>query len=361
MLARPLTLAVAAILAGSGLSCTTAPPDRRLPFTPGPDGTAVTPATPPVEQPNIPSGSQYTIHCAVFRGPDHVRQAKDFKARLEGMAQFRQMRDWWILHGEGQSTLNYGFYGDVSGTDLNPRNQKELDRARAEKHVIDSSVDSASGERIFPYTPITRLDLDRTSGPPEWDLRSAKGAYSLEVAAYMSGNRREAAVETCRRARDMKYEAYYHHGDSISSVCIGAFPENALRISDPKAEGDDRMSPFLVIGPGIGPLPDVPVVGPDGQRLKVVQRKVEIVDLRLRSLMGELKYHAIDDVIHTRRRVTSDGRTWQQADSSFVVRIPRAEDGPSSPVDPRLIPDLYRPATPGGGRLRSIDEKSPPP
>ena len=80
----------------------------------------------------------------------------------------------------------------------------------------------ANGTRLFPAVILTKLDTPDPSSPPEWDLTRAAGAYSLQIAVFKdSPERRAAAVEAVRAARAGGYDAYYYHGPTASSVCIG--------------------------------------------------------------------------------------------------------------------------------------------
>ncbi|MFQ5422439.1 MAG: hypothetical protein ACE5F9_00500 [Phycisphaerae bacterium] len=72
------------------------------------------------------------------------------------------------------------------------------------------------------------------TGPPEWDLRSAKGAYTLHVGVTVNTptlhNYKQAAVDWVRDLRDRGYEAYYYHAPDKprSDICVGTFGRDAL-------------------------------------------------------------------------------------------------------------------------------------
>lgn len=71
-------------------------------------------------------------------------------------------------------------------------------------------------------------------GPPEWDLRNAKGVYTLHVGVtYPTPELRDykaAAVEWVKVLRADGYEAYYyHHPDRPKSdICVGTFGADAV-------------------------------------------------------------------------------------------------------------------------------------
>src|SRR5215208_2762827 len=177
--------------------------------------------------PTIPKDAEWTILCATFSGPDHASQARAARSNLINQT---KMRDWYIIHGQGQTTLYYGFYRSIN----DPKDAKETARAQNDRKTIAALSDPASGARLFPAVILTKLDTPDPSSPPEWDLTRAQGMYSLQIAVYKdSPDRRAAAVDVVRAARTQGYDAYYYHGPTSSSVCIGAWPESAVR------EGND--------------------------------------------------------------------------------------------------------------------------
>src|SRR5690242_5204198 len=57
-----------------------------------------------------PTDAQFTLYCQAIAGPAHVEQAnraKDELIKLTGM------KDWYIIHQEGQSVIYYGFYRSI--------------------------------------------------------------------------------------------------------------------------------------------------------------------------------------------------------------------------------------------------------
>jgi hypothetical protein len=68
---------------------------------------------------------------------------------------------------------------------------------------------------------------------PEWEISNAKGYWSLNVGVfYNEGGMRErkkASEEYVKILRGEGVEAYFHHGAERSSVCVGAFPKEAIQ------------------------------------------------------------------------------------------------------------------------------------
>ena len=95
----------------------------------------------------------------------------------------------------------------------------------------------------------------------------------------------------------MGIEAYYHHGPNVSAVCIGAWPEEAIR----KQESDggegmdaaDQQRPLLLLGPGSDMIPAAVkeqysknlIDKETGRQVQVIEQKVEVVDPTLRAAM----------------------------------------------------------------------------
>lgn len=321
---------------------------------------------PAVRNTPIPPGAQFTISCTTIGGPDHVARSQAMRQQLlkldvpvfDGNGKrtgTRLMPDWHVIHGDGQSQVNYGFYADLE----DPRQAADLERARADQRSLASMVNLSNGSRLFPYTPFVRLDSSDPPAPAEWNLASAKGFWSLQVGAYRGQNRKQMAVDTVRRCREQQppIEAYFYHGPSISSVCIGAWPRNAVREqqSDTAASRDPNQ-PLLVLGPGTVRLPPkARVVTPAGETVKVVEPVLEVLDPTLAKTMRENPHHAVDGYANRRKLRTRDGGMRDVYDPSFLVQIPTSLREASPGQRPSLPAELYQPPeTPAEGRLRSI-------
>ena len=52
----------------------------------------------------------------------------------------------------------------------------------------------------------------------------------------------------------MGIEAYYHHGPNVSEVCVGTWPEEAIRKQESDGgdgiDATDQQRPLLFLGPG---------------------------------------------------------------------------------------------------------------
>ncbi|HMB95099.1 MAG TPA: hypothetical protein VKK61_03590, partial [Tepidisphaeraceae bacterium] len=262
--------------------------------------------------PIYPKGAQYTIFCARIDGDLHVERANKLKNDLIAAT---GMKDWYVIHDNAQSLLYYGYYRTIS--DAN--DAAETTRAQNDRKKIDLMADKM-GDRPFHGALFVALDAPDPSAPPQWNLVNALGAYSLQIAVYKDNpQRKEAAVETVREARAQGVEAYYYHGETSSLVCIGAWPESAVRINDANsAQGNDPEQPVMVLPQTKDPeLDHAFEQSAEQANVRVVKPSVEILDPTLKAAMEKYPYNAMNGM-YTRRMVNGI----EQYDSSLLVPIP---------------------------------------
>ena len=177
----------------------------------------------------------WTIECKVCSGPDHAKDAELYARSLRGVDRLRP--DAVTISAEkDRSRLFYGRYelkyvrpmvGGRPG-DLVVEQSKPLkdDLAYIKQLASGSSYPFLTARAI----PVPIEDI----GPPEWDLRNAKGVYTLHVGVtYPTPELRDykaAAVEWVKVLRADGYEAYYyHHPDRPKSdICVGTFGADAV-------------------------------------------------------------------------------------------------------------------------------------
>lgn len=303
-----------------------------------------------------PKDARWTLFCFRFTGPDHVARANQTKGDLLANS---TLRDWYIIHSEGSSSLYYGYYRTFS----DEKDKKEMERAQADRRAVQSLEDQRK-DRVFAQAMFVPVDAPDPTAPPEWNLANSKGYWSLQIAVFQGiADRKEAAVEAVREARKMGVEAYYYHGQSVSSVCIGAFPENAVvKQQDDSARAIDPEAPLMVLGPGAD-VPDWMVrnmVDPKtGKQVKVLEQRVEIADPALKKAMQDYPHYAVnnyEDQVMVEDPAT--GKKFMQARPSFLVKIPHGPQsmlaGDQAPVVEQ--PKLLNPGNTGpqGGQLKSI-------
>jgi hypothetical protein len=267
------------------------------------------------------------------------------------------MKDWYVIHGDSESILYYGYYRTV--TDAS--DSGEMQRAQNDRRKIDMMTDKM-GDRPFHGAIFVGLDAPDPQAPPQWNLVNAQGAYSLQIAVYKDNpQRKEAAVETVKAARAQGVEAYYYHGESASLVCVGSWPESAVRINDANSAdaNTDPDQPLMVL-PQTKDEQLNQAFEQSGERanMKIVRPNVEILDPALRAAMEKYPYNAVNGM-YVKRMVNGV----EQYDSSLLVPIPHSKTtqsvAHSNPQPP--VPDIQQqPAPPqpsaSEGTLRSIGE-----
>src|SRR5207249_4124674 len=107
-------------------------------------------------------------------------------------------------------------------------------------------VDTGAGRqmaKLFRGAGFIMLDTPDPTSRPEWDLADVdrdkdkhdptRAFWSLQIMAFRgSPKRKEAAAQAVEVLRKQGVEAYYYHGETISSVCVGAWPVNAIKQQD---------------------------------------------------------------------------------------------------------------------------------
>lgn len=275
------------------------------------------------DAPIPPADAQWTIYCDAIEGIGHVENAEIMRTRL---IQLSGMRDWYVIHGEKDSRIYYGYYRDLD-------NPAEKRRAEADRLKVANLTDHL-GNRVLRGGVLSRVEMPDPVAPAEWDLlKTPKNAYwSIEIETY-SGNpkRKEAAVERVRELREHgEREAYFYHGETSSSVCIGAWPRDAVAeqgtgVDDKGNMRDDAHTinpdqPLLVF-PDIVPNVAPQVLEPGtGKPMAVQAPKLDILDPDMKGKVKEYPYHAVNYEFHG---VEHGGQTFP--DPSVLVVIPHEE------------------------------------
>src|SRR5215218_5780225 len=225
--------------------------------------------------------------------------------------------------------------------------------------------------------------------PPQWALRNAPpGEYwSLQIAAYQGHpDRKKYAVDAVKGFRASNIPAYYFHGPTVSSVCIGSWPRKAVRgemepaYNDPNEKRSlDQIASrapaedLVVISPGL-PAVNKEFQTPKG-RVRTLASKLEVIDPTLMATMKAYPNHYLNGEVEGVR--TKNGL---EGKPSFLVQIPHrsdplfgtggesaavASDTPQAPRDPGSLSGTPAPGArreppapvPGQGRLRSLNDQ----
>ena len=293
---------IAALLMGSAISCSqdqpaasstdavlstpAAPPARSAaPAAPG-----LAPAVPTIDAP--PKDARYTIYCLAVTGPEHTARANQVKLLWQ---QATGRRDWYVIHQDDQSLVYFGYYRSIS----DPKD-RDTARSMADRKMIQNLKDTV-GDYPFEQAMLLPLDAPDPTAPPQWNLVNAKGAWTLEIAVYRgapepgSPDRKTAAVDAVRKARAMGIEAYYYHGPSASSVCIGAWPQEAVR-QENLQNGDPNQALTVVPDPIAAMLPQT-VTDAEGNPTQVVHAGAKIVDQTLLATQAQYPTHSLNGYV----------------------------------------------------------------
>lgn len=252
----------------------------------------------------------WTIECNEYRSAsreERERMAENIATLLKKRRELRP-EDVWVQNDADRSRVFYGQYPlkyveAKTDTDDHARGDIIIELNEEIRRDLDFIRKLALGDK-YPFFSARPIAMPTEHvGPPEWDLRNARGVYALNVGVTYNTetlhNYKEAAVEWVRDLRNRGYDAYYYHDPDrpLSSICVGTFGEDAL-VDD--GHGKKRMSPA-------------------------------VIELRNKE---EFKYNLENGHITYRSAVNEAGQKGRIPNWSFLVRIPRT--GESS--DLKAIP-----------------------
>jgi hypothetical protein len=273
-------------------------------------------------QVNYPKDARWTLYCTSMQGPDRFARAAQLKDYLTTHTKFK---DWYLVHNERESTLFYGFYPVV----------EKRDPASAKAHRDREAIlawKNPEGQQPFVacfFTPITPPD---PVAPLEWELSHAppRSFWSVQVAAFMDNPlRKQAAVDAVKELRAKGIEAYYYHGNTISSVCIGAWPATAVKEQDTdmrEAQVNQEDALFVTDVPLSDKYRHARLNTRDGQRLVSYAQRIEITDQSLTATLQQYPEHCVNYEARSRTVKQADGTKKEVVSPSFLVKIPGAEE-----------------------------------
>ena len=274
-----------------------------------------------------PKDARYTIYCLGVSGPDHVQRADQIKLLWQ---QATGRRDWYVLHQEEQSIVYFGYYRSIYDT-----KDSDTARALADRKMLQNLKDTV-GDQPFAQAMLLPLDAPDPDAPPQWNLVNAKGAWTVEIAVYKGPGRKAAAVKSVEEARKDGIEAYYYHGPSASSVCIGTWPAEAVtQQMQNEIQNTDPSKTLMVIPAQLAAqMPDA-TVDKDGNPIQIIHDGAQINDPTLVAMMQKYPVHALngnDDIIMVNGK--------PQAVHSAVVAIPHSDDSASGAPVPNGPPTV---------------------
>jgi len=263
----------------------------------------------------------WTIYCRTIANPTHVPDSELLKQQL---IRRTGSSDWFVVHGEDASTLYYGYFKTFEDA----AQPEEKLRAQQARQMV-SQLRADNGDTPFANCTFALLNSADPPAPPEWNLKNAKGFWSVQVGVYRgSPSQKEAALEAVKQARAAGIEAYYNFGASSSIVCIGAWPMEAVKPQDASVASSDDPNKMVVVLPA--PLPpeykthDLMV---NGKPAKVMVPRVEIQDPTMIAVLKQYPENALNGEVHM-KRVETDKGIQIFPEPSFLVQIPRPDQNP---------------------------------
>jgi hypothetical protein len=313
-------------------------------------------AQPEAAAPGVPpKDARWTLYCQAIGGPAHVEQANAAKNEL---VRSTGLKDWYVIHKEGESVIYFGFYRSVK----DPKDQKESERAQGDLAKMETLADGA-GNKLFTRPLFVEVSSPDPVAPQEWNLLNADGYWSLQIAAYKDSiQRKEAAVEAVRAARAQGIPAYYYHGDTTSSVCVGIWPRSAVREQDEdRAVTHDPTQDLLVLDQPLAGASDYQIRNQQGERVKAVAPRFEPTDPSLLAAIEQYPTHAVNGEVRTRQIDDPvSGKPKIVEDPSFLVVVPRPKASLLRAERPPDAPQLLNPTgtqtQQGTGKLKSIGD-----
>ena len=174
-------------------------------------------------------GDEFTIHLYRYEGADHAERVVKGKDAAEKLAGWKGV---FIVHEDNISTLYWGRYAS--------RNAARDDLRRAKRWRTPDN------NRPFQLQSYIAAYPGDEPGKAEWNLRKARGAYTVLVEVYFNDkmtkirDRKRIAAQRCEELRDKGEQAYYYHGPANSLVTIGLFDESAIKMTRKRMKGGTR-------------------------------------------------------------------------------------------------------------------------
>ena len=229
------------------------------PQLPAPAGAAAAPVAPSAQQASLrsvnssaqqvvsdapvpPRNAQWTLLAFTDRSATHVQNVNHLKQELIDNT---RRREWYAIHGRDESNLYFGFYRAVEDpTDVASSAAAQSDRQFVRELVLHDVLGQES--KPFKDAGFLPLSAPDPTAPPEWNLFNkdlakrpkdpTRAYWSLQIMAFKANAlRKEAAVQAVQALRKQGVEAYYYHGDTISSVCVA--PGRSTPLSSSRATG----------------------------------------------------------------------------------------------------------------------------
>jgi hypothetical protein len=312
-----------------------------------------------------PKDAVWTIYCRSFSGEMRAAEAKRCRDLMEKQS---GMKDWWVVHQQDASTLYYGYYRSNQKNAEDGKDRKDAERLFSDNLRIRALKD-ADENAYFPFSLPVQIPQPGDEGPPEWNLLNTPKTdyWTILIGLYRDHpDRKKAAVDAVKQLRKDGKEAYYFHGDTTSTVCIGAWPREALSQPE-KLDKEGYVAPDseTEIWFTTRPLKKTDrrdFLTPDGKKIHFVCPEVEIRDKTLEAAKDENPYFYTNGVVLG--KTMKDSKTKKEEiypDASAFLVIPRKQAAmDASPIasPPPAVMERMAPPQPKSSdrKLKSLDD-----
>lgn len=181
---------------------------------------------------------KWTIECNEYLGPSHIDTADTTATALKRVKGI-DPELVSVAHSDDRSKVYYGTY------ELEYVQAQVEGFSRAEGDLVVQLSDEIKTDLEFirklamgnqyPFLQARPTQAPSPDvGPPELDLRNARGMYSLHVGVTYATptlhDYKYAAIEWVKDLRSRGYEAYYYHDPEKpqTSICVGTFGQEAM-------------------------------------------------------------------------------------------------------------------------------------
>jgi len=311
--------------------------------------------------PAIPQGARFTLFVDRLEGASggvgHIERAEKLKVKL---METSGLRDWYVVHEANASLIYHGFYLEIDDSVADKASRQSAAKAKAERNRVESLRAPGGTRPFFPRAIMVRLDSPDPDAPPEWNLANSPGYWTVQIGVYFgSPERKRVAVDAVREARKMGLDAYYYHGENVSSVCLGSFSIEAVEEKAVQIGSDSETASVVVSNM---PVPDevANLKDSQGNPMQVRKTLTTIHEPQIKQILKSFPYHSVNGEVDIQTSKDSKTQQTKQIERPpLIVRIPRGERTPDSDGTqsvPQLVDPTGRQTQNVGTRLKTIGQ-----
>lgn len=316
------------------------------------------------KMPIPPADARWTLFCKTFEGPARVEESK---LAREALVKQTGDNNWYLIHGENESTLTFGFYRNVELEGTEGKDKKDAERAREDRKRIMAMQD-AGGRTLFRTCFFVPADAPGDDGPAEWNILNApkEAFWTLLIGKYIDNpDRKKAAVDAVRLLRQQGVEAFYYHTARMSVVYVGQWPEASILYEEPDTSHIPEGEGVMLIERPIDPRAPRTQIDENGQVVHIVAPTLTIQDPTVNEMMKKFpNFHTNGEVLGKRVKDPLTKKEHIELETSVLARVPRREksllssgDRPTAPPELKMIkPPGGNPPPKGSGALKSLKE-----